>query len=138
MAKHRHCCRRCHEEFDCRTPGMCRAGFDVLPSIAELVDGKVILSDHCPDHPKWEWIRARVLRERSGYFGVMTMRPYRGFTATLTPIENTNRTHGDIEGIGNDVVTFEGASAEELERTFHESVDDYLAQLQAAQNVENG
>lgn len=126
-AIHRHRCLRCDEEFDCRTPDICVARHDVLPRIVELKDGEVVISDHCPPTPTWDWIRARLARERIAYLGVMTMQPYKGFTARLTPIENSNRTHGDVEGTGKDVVTFEGGSAEELECAFREAVDDYLA-----------
>jgi hypothetical protein len=56
----RHRCRRCLEEFDCQNPSTCEAGPDVLPNVVR--DGKV--ERHCPDAPDWDWIRARIERER--------------------------------------------------------------------------
>lgn len=48
-AQHKHRCMRCHEEFDCQTPGLCVAQYDVLPTIVTLgADGQPKLTEHCP------------------------------------------------------------------------------------------
>jgi hypothetical protein len=48
-AVHKHRCMRCHEEFDCQTPGVCVAQYDVLPSIVTLgTDGQPKITEHCP------------------------------------------------------------------------------------------
>lgn len=51
---------------------------------------------------------------------------YKGYTGRVTAIdETTGVLHGEVMGI-NDVVTFEGTTAEDLVTAFRESVDDYL------------
>lgn len=51
----RHRCLRCLEEFECPTPTTCTAQYQVIPPIG-----------HCPKQPDWDWIRARIERERAG------------------------------------------------------------------------
>ena len=53
------------------------------------------------------------------------MKPYRGYSATVTFDEEALLFHGEIVGI-RDVITFQARTAEELPMAFHESVDDYL------------
>lgn len=54
------------------------------------------------------------------------MKPYKGYTATVSFDEDALLFHGEVLGI-RDVVTFQARNAEELRSAFHESVDDYLA-----------
>jgi predicted HicB family RNase H-like nuclease len=51
---------------------------------------------------------------------------YKGYRGTVRYSADDRVLHGRILGIG-DVVNFEGAEVEELEKAFHEAVDDYLA-----------
>jgi predicted HicB family RNase H-like nuclease len=51
---------------------------------------------------------------------------YKGYRGSLRYSAEDRVLHGRILGIG-DVVNFEGADVDELERAFHEAVDDYLA-----------
>lgn len=53
-----HRCMRCGGVFDCQTPDICIAQYDVLPTI--VTEGPT-LSDHCPNPPTWEWIRANMV-----------------------------------------------------------------------------
>jgi len=53
------------------------------------------------------------------------MKPYKGYSATVSFDEDALLFHGEILGI-RDVVTFQAQTAEELLRAFHESVDEYL------------
>lgn len=50
---------------------------------------------------------------------------YKGYTAVITFDERDNIFHGHLADTEDDVF-FEGTSVEELERAFHEAVDDYL------------
>jgi predicted HicB family RNase H-like nuclease len=55
------------------------------------------------------------------------MMTYRGYTGTITAIdEKQGIMHGEVAGI-RDVVTFQGTTLAELIQAFHDSVDDYLA-----------
>jgi predicted HicB family RNase H-like nuclease len=55
------------------------------------------------------------------------MMEYKGYTGRITAVdEKQGILHGEVVGI-NDVVTFQGKTAEELIHAFHDSVDDYLA-----------
>lgn len=46
---HSHRCMRCDEEFVCQTPEICRAQYDVLPSIVTLDEyGRPKITEHCP------------------------------------------------------------------------------------------
>lgn len=51
---------------------------------------------------------------------------YKGYRGTVRYSAEDRVLHGRILGI-DDVVNFEGAEVEELEKAFHEAVDDYLA-----------
>lgn len=53
------------------------------------------------------------------------MKPYRGYSATVSFDEDALLFHGEVLGI-RDVITFQARTAEELPKAFHESVDDYL------------
>ena len=50
---------------------------------------------------------------------------YQGYTGKVTYDEDAKIFHGEIVGI-KDVITFEGSSVDELEKAFHDSVNDYL------------
>ena len=54
------------------------------------------------------------------------MTPYKGYTGRVVFDDEALVFRGRLEGI-RAVVTFEGATAEEVLRAFRESVDDYLA-----------
>lgn len=54
------------------------------------------------------------------------MRPYKGYTASLSFDEDDVVFHGRIVGI-RDIYTFEARTAAEVPKAFHEAVDDYLA-----------
>ena len=51
---------------------------------------------------------------------------YKGYRGAVRYSAEDHILHGRILGIA-DVVNFEGAEVEELEKAFHEAVDDYLA-----------
>jgi predicted HicB family RNase H-like nuclease len=51
---------------------------------------------------------------------------YKGYRGAVRYSADDRILHGRILGI-DDVVNFEGADVDELERAFHEAVDDYLA-----------
>jgi predicted HicB family RNase H-like nuclease len=51
---------------------------------------------------------------------------YKGYRGVVRYSAEDRVLHGRILGI-DDVVNFEGADVEELEKAFHEAVDDYLA-----------
>lgn len=50
---------------------------------------------------------------------------YKNFMGTFDYIEEENILHGKIEGI-SDLVTFEGSSIVEIQKSFTEAVDDYI------------
>ncbi len=54
------------------------------------------------------------------------MKPYKGYTPSFWMESGDRCMHGMVEGI-RDTIHFAGASLEELEQAFHDSVDDYLA-----------
>jgi predicted HicB family RNase H-like nuclease len=54
------------------------------------------------------------------------MQDYKGYSAKFSLDEEQGVFHGEVVGI-TDVVTFEGKTADELTKAFHDSVDDYLA-----------
>jgi predicted HicB family RNase H-like nuclease len=56
----------------------------------------------------------------------MNMMKYGGYIATVEYDEEDRIFVGHLAGIG-DIVGFHGASVDELERAFHEAVDNYLA-----------
>ncbi|MCY2924702.1 MAG: type II toxin-antitoxin system HicB family antitoxin [Planctomycetota bacterium] len=51
---------------------------------------------------------------------------YKGYFGKVEYDAEANILHGEVLGI-RDVVTFQARSVDEVERAFHESVDDYLA-----------
>ena len=53
------------------------------------------------------------------------MLEYKGYKGDVELDEEAGVFHGEVLDT-RDVITFQGTSVEELERTFHESVDDYL------------
>lgn len=56
------------------------------------------------------------------------MLTYKGYTGTVDFDPEADTFHGTVLDL-RDVVTFEGRSAEEVERAFRDSVDDYLEML---------
>lgn len=54
------------------------------------------------------------------------MKSYKGYTASIEYDDDALLFHGEVAGI-RDVVTFQAKTAEELQKAFHESVDDYIA-----------
>jgi predicted HicB family RNase H-like nuclease len=54
------------------------------------------------------------------------MMEYKGYIGKVEMDEDAEILSGEVINI-RDVITFEGASVEEVQRAFHESVDDYLA-----------
>jgi predicted HicB family RNase H-like nuclease len=54
------------------------------------------------------------------------MMQYKGYVGKIEFDANARILHGEVIGI-RDVVTFQGTSVEEIEKAFHESVDDYLS-----------
>jgi predicted HicB family RNase H-like nuclease len=53
------------------------------------------------------------------------MMEYKGYIGKVEIDEEAGILHGEVINI-RDVITFEGVSVDELQRAFHESVDDYL------------
>ena len=53
------------------------------------------------------------------------MMNYKGYNATVEFDDEAMVFHGEVAGI-RDVVTFQGKTVKEIERAFHDSVDDYL------------
>lgn len=51
---------------------------------------------------------------------------YKGFIGSIHFSAEDSVFFGKVEGI-NDLVTFEGSSVEEIKKSFHEAVDDYIA-----------
>ena len=54
------------------------------------------------------------------------MMQYKGYLGKVELDADAKLLHGEVVGI-RDVVTFQGASAKEVEKAFRDSVDDYLA-----------
>lgn len=54
------------------------------------------------------------------------MMEYKGYIGQVEFDSEAGILHGEVMGI-RDVVTFQGQSVKEVEKAFHESVDDYLA-----------
>ena len=50
---------------------------------------------------------------------------YQGYRGTIVHEPDDKIYHGRIVGI-SDIITFEGATTEELEKDFQEAVEDYL------------
>lgn len=63
----RHRCMRCGEEFACEHgPGDCAAQYDVMPNVIRRnAQGEPEVVPHCPETPTWEYVRARIARERA-------------------------------------------------------------------------
>ena len=55
---------------------------------------------------------------------------YKGYEGVVEFDEEARLFHGEVVHL-RDVITFQGESVTELERAFHESVDDYLAFCEA-------
>lgn len=53
------------------------------------------------------------------------MMTYRGYAGKVEFDDDAMIFHGEVIGI-KDVVTFQGRSVDEIEKAFHDSVDDYL------------
>ncbi len=53
------------------------------------------------------------------------MKTYKGYSPTIWSESDDRLFHGVVEGI-RDTIHFAGASVDELETAFHDSVDDYL------------
>lgn len=53
------------------------------------------------------------------------MMEYKGYIGKVEIDEKAGILHGDVINI-RDVITFEGATVEDVQKTFRESVDDYL------------
>ncbi|MBF0328732.1 MAG: type II toxin-antitoxin system HicB family antitoxin [Nitrospirae bacterium] len=53
------------------------------------------------------------------------MLTYKGYTAKVEFDEDAMLFHGEVIGI-KDVVTFQGSSVKEIEKSFKHSIDDYL------------
>ena len=53
------------------------------------------------------------------------MMNYKGYAAKVEFDDEAMIFHGEVIGI-RDVVTFQGKSVKDIERAFHDSVDDYL------------
>ena len=51
---------------------------------------------------------------------------YKNYQAVIEFDEEAKLFHGEVINT-NDMITFQGTSVEELEQSFHDSVDDYLA-----------
>jgi predicted HicB family RNase H-like nuclease len=54
------------------------------------------------------------------------MMEYKGYFGTVELDEEAGVLHGEVINV-RDVITFEGDSVEEVQKAFHESVEDYLA-----------
>ena len=54
------------------------------------------------------------------------MMQYKGYIGKVEFDPDARLLHGEVVGI-RDVVTFQGRTVDEVEKVFHESVDDYLA-----------
>jgi predicted HicB family RNase H-like nuclease len=55
-----------------------------------------------------------------------TMLEYKGYKGKVEYIEDANILHGEVLGT-RDIITFQASNVKELQKAFHESVDDYLA-----------
>lgn len=50
---------------------------------------------------------------------------YRGYEGTAAFDEDARIFYGEVLGL-RDIITFQGESVPELEKAFHDSIDDYL------------
>ena len=53
------------------------------------------------------------------------MLTYKGYTGRVEFDDESGLLHGEVLDL-RDVITFQGKSVKELERAFHDSIDDYL------------
>jgi predicted HicB family RNase H-like nuclease len=53
------------------------------------------------------------------------MMRYKGYIGNVTYDADAKVFHGEVIGL-KDVITFQGTAVDELEKAFHDSVDDYL------------
>ena len=90
-----------------------------------LLRGRVVVL-HRP-HPQKETSRATIrdLREFLIDTGLIPMM-YKGYTAKVVYDGEEGVLRGRVEGI-RDIVTFEAANADDVEREFRLSIDEYLA-----------
>jgi predicted HicB family RNase H-like nuclease len=51
---------------------------------------------------------------------------YKGYFGEVVYDAEAKIFHGEVVGL-KDIITFQGVSVDELEQSFHDSVDDYLA-----------
>lgn len=98
---HKHTCLRCKREFDCLTPGLCTAVAKVLPNLVIQHQGEIRVIPHC-------------------------LPEYKGYIPKVEFDKGSGILHGEVVGI-RDVVTFQGHDVTDIEKAFHDSVDDYLA-----------
>jgi predicted HicB family RNase H-like nuclease len=73
-------------------------------------------------------VGSRAARAGGGSKGgvVAVMKPHKGYTGTVWFEPDDRLFHGHVAGIRH-IVHFAGASVDELEQAFRDSVDDYLA-----------
>jgi predicted HicB family RNase H-like nuclease len=50
---------------------------------------------------------------------------YKGYRGNVTYDADAKLFHGEVIGL-KDVITFQGTAVDDLEKAFHDSVDDYL------------
>lgn len=48
MSEHKHRCMRCRQEFDCSSPDVCKANYDVLPTVVIRTPWGLKVIEHCP------------------------------------------------------------------------------------------
>lgn len=53
------------------------------------------------------------------------MMKYKGYSGNANFDSKAKLFHGEVLGL-KDVITFQGTSVKDLEKAFHDSVDDYL------------
>lgn len=72
--------------------------------------------------------KRQLMKDAAETLAAMKKKPllrYKGYLATYKHDRKANIFHGEVIGI-SDVITFQGHSKEEMEKAFHDSVDDYL------------
>lgn len=79
-------------------------------------------SKYCPGHDCYDQVK--LLREAVEH--MKEPKPsYRGYTATVEYDEDDKLWHGKLDKI-HDMINFHSFKVEEIEREFHNAVDDYL------------
>ncbi|HEV2917519.1 MAG TPA: type II toxin-antitoxin system HicB family antitoxin [Candidatus Babeliales bacterium] len=53
------------------------------------------------------------------------MMRYKGYIGDVTYDADAKLFHGEVIGL-KDIITFQGTTVEELEKAFHDSIDDYV------------